>query len=104
MHACLSSLNVCSLSCFFFQAEDGIRDWSVTGVQTCALPISIGCGMVAAPHPMVAGMHERDYYQGKVTMATPEQRAWADAREAELARAAASADAPTATSTEASVR
>src|SRR5437016_3193479 len=26
----------------FFQAEDGIRDWSVTGVQTCALPIS-GC-------------------------------------------------------------
>src|SRR5262249_59388041 len=27
--------------CFFFQAEDGIRDWSVTGVQTCALPIYI---------------------------------------------------------------
>src|SRR5262249_62183981 len=27
---------------FFFQAEDGIRDWSVTGVQTCALPISLG--------------------------------------------------------------
>src|SRR5258706_11268351 len=26
---------------FFFQAEDGIRDWSVTGVQTCALPISL---------------------------------------------------------------
>src|SRR5258706_5977235 len=25
----------------FFQAEDGIRDWSVTGVQTCALPILI---------------------------------------------------------------
>src|SRR5438093_13677170 len=24
---------------FFFHAEDGIRDWSVTGVQTCALPI-----------------------------------------------------------------
>src|ERR1019366_4719255 len=29
-----------SLFSFFFQAEDGIRDWSVTGVQTCALPIS----------------------------------------------------------------
>src|SRR5438093_10799595 len=29
-----------STSFFFFQAEDGIRDWSVTGVQTCALPIS----------------------------------------------------------------
>src|SRR5438270_8632658 len=25
--------------CFFFQAEDGIRDLTVTGVQTCALPI-----------------------------------------------------------------
>src|SRR3989339_837707 len=30
----------CAIVCFFFfQAEDGIRDWSVTGVQTCALPI-----------------------------------------------------------------
>src|SRR5437764_2763252 len=27
---------------FFFQAEDGIRDTSVTGVQTCALPIFVG--------------------------------------------------------------
>src|SRR2546427_7121475 len=30
----------CPLSFFFFQAEDGIRDLTVTGVQTCALPIS----------------------------------------------------------------
>src|SRR2546430_7963551 len=29
---------------FFFQAEDGIRDLTVTGVQTCALPISSDCG------------------------------------------------------------
>src|SRR2546430_4991380 len=29
------------VSLFFFQAEDGIRDLTVTGVQTCALPISI---------------------------------------------------------------
>src|SRR5687767_15177134 len=29
---------------FFFQAEDGIRDKLVTGVQTCALPISPGSG------------------------------------------------------------
>src|SRR2546429_2549546 len=29
---------------FFFQAEDGIRDVAVTGVQTCALPISVGKG------------------------------------------------------------
>src|SRR2546429_7891893 len=27
---------------FFFQAEDGIRDVAVTGVQTCALPILVG--------------------------------------------------------------
>src|SRR2546430_6712569 len=30
----------CCMSFFFFQAEDGIRDLTVTGVQTCALPIS----------------------------------------------------------------
>src|SRR5437870_10728254 len=30
---------------FFFQAEDGIRDGHVTGVQTCALPI---CGRAAS--------------------------------------------------------
>src|SRR2546427_1756728 len=29
---------------FFFQAEDGIRDLTVTGVQTCALPILIAQG------------------------------------------------------------
>src|SRR6266511_4027687 len=28
---------------FFFQAEDGIRDFHVTGVQTCALPICRAC-------------------------------------------------------------
>src|SRR5262249_60062743 len=51
MYWCTSGIDWCrsfargqgSLSCqlffFFFQAEDGIRDWSVTGVQTCALPI-----------------------------------------------------------------
>src|SRR5258706_8681196 len=32
---------LCGCFFFFFQAEDGIRDWSVTGVQTCALPISM---------------------------------------------------------------
>src|SRR6266496_868657 len=33
----VGSLNAASI--FFFQAEDGIRDLYVTGVQTCALPI-----------------------------------------------------------------
>src|SRR2546422_6999660 len=44
---------------FFFQAEDGIRDVAVTGVQTCALPISIGAttsrlpfGHHGANHPV----------------------------------------------------
>src|SRR3989442_8600742 len=31
---------------FFFQAEDGIRDADVTGVQTCALPISPVCRLM----------------------------------------------------------
>src|SRR5207237_10590752 len=35
----LCSLGSLSFLIFFFQAEDGIRDSSVTGVQTCALPI-----------------------------------------------------------------
>src|SRR5947209_9072559 len=33
------SVHLTSLFVFFFQAEDGIRDIGVTGVQTCALPI-----------------------------------------------------------------
>src|SRR5690606_40127692 len=33
-------VRVIIISFFFFQAEDGIRDFHVTGVQTCALPIS----------------------------------------------------------------
>src|SRR5205807_3805399 len=41
-------LNImCSLFFFFFfQAEDGIRDYKVTGVQTCALPIFFGSGSI----------------------------------------------------------
>src|SRR2546427_352669 len=34
---------------FFFQAEDGIRDLTVTGVQTCALPILAVLPLFAAP-------------------------------------------------------
>src|SRR5216684_6726577 len=36
---------------FFFQAEDGIRDVAVTGVQTCALPISAGWSSALACAP-----------------------------------------------------
>src|SRR6267143_2962147 len=46
---------------FFFQAEDGIRDGTVTGVQTCALPILPG--EVATPilekRPVPPPPHER---------------------------------------------
>src|SRR2546429_6986431 len=37
------------LLCVFFQAEDGIRDVAVTGVQTCALPISLISGLFQGP-------------------------------------------------------
>src|SRR2546430_4902765 len=36
----------CGYLFFFFQAEDGIRDLTVTGVQTCALPIYLVAGIV----------------------------------------------------------
>src|SRR5258707_6516918 len=46
---------------FFFQAEDGIRDIGVTGVQTCALPISPAgatvAGRVARRGPLGLGAH-----------------------------------------------
>src|SRR5690554_5244038 len=41
---------------FFFQAEDGIRDADVTGVQTCALPICRS-RLRALLHPQPAGSH-----------------------------------------------
>jgi len=51
-------------------------------------------GMLPAPHPMVPGTTETDYYQGKVTQSVPEQQAWVEARNAESGDgAAAPADA-----------
>src|SRR5690348_17880934 len=44
-------------SFFFFQAEDGIRDGRVTGVQTCALPISQGLFVLVTRGP---GLRVRD--------------------------------------------
>src|SRR6266496_286800 len=40
---------------FFFQAEDGIRDLYVTGVQTCALPICDRAARGAPPRPWLSG-------------------------------------------------
>src|SRR5437868_11054648 len=43
---------------FFFQAEDGIRDRNVTGVQTCALPILVHAGTCVNQKPIVKkGQH-----------------------------------------------
>src|SRR2546430_11077023 len=44
---------------FFFQAEDGIRDLTVTGVQTCALPIS---GKAVTRQPCGSSATYRDYH------------------------------------------
>src|SRR2546430_9661084 len=45
---------------FFFQAEDGIRDLTVTGVQTCALPISHPHEIAAAIERLLADAGERE--------------------------------------------
>src|SRR5258708_9637357 len=48
---------------FFFQAEDGIRDDLVTGVQTCALPILARSAPVTGqccPHPRPRAAHNPD--------------------------------------------
>src|SRR5205807_7557580 len=37
----------------FFQAEDGIRDYKVTGVQTCALPIWLWVGASVTPNHLI---------------------------------------------------
>src|SRR3712207_7374833 len=50
---------------FFFQAEDGIRDIGVTGVQTCALPIFEGWP-TARPNPRAAtGDRSREWSGGR---------------------------------------
>src|SRR6266511_2963338 len=43
---------------FFFQAEDGIRDFHVTGVQTCALPIA-GCAILPRRSRALRGARDR---------------------------------------------
>src|ERR1039457_3677840 len=42
----------------FFQAEDGIRDYKVTGVQTCALPIFTSCGKTPISRALYQGTTE----------------------------------------------
>jgi len=58
---------------FYELADNNRADLIFTKDQLLA-PVQEG--MLPAPHPMVADMEERDYYQGKVTRATPEQEEW----------------------------
>src|SRR5256885_13262568 len=51
---------------FFFQAEDGIRDYKVTGVQTCALPIS--------PEGAAVQSHAREVRRGQGRGGQPVRR------------------------------
>src|SRR5437588_5589702 len=53
---------ICFFFFFFFQAKDGIRDHCVTGVQTCALPIS---GGRAAPRPVLRAAGLRREARGR---------------------------------------
>src|SRR2546429_6192111 len=60
------ALEVCFV--FFFQAEDGIRDVAVTGVQTCALPICPGAreaGVAIYIDRQLAGPYGRDRYRSE---------------------------------------
>src|SRR2546425_3701896 len=54
---------------FFFQAEDGIRDKLVTGVQTCALPISDRDVRISGEVAIdLEGERDRRQHQGKARM------------------------------------
>src|SRR5689334_23952974 len=58
----------CSFVFFFFQAEDGIRDGTVTGVQTCALPIC-SSGLTA---PAAVGLSTRSHVNSLVLIGMTE--------------------------------
>src|SRR6266568_7170613 len=78
---------------FFFQAEDGIRDGTVTGVQTCALPIypqqtgmspwaagglgAVGGGLLGYQLGQMAGEHDQQLQEGDA--GNPDQMATLDA-------------------------
>src|SRR6476620_12139663 len=58
---------------FFFQAEDGIRDIGVTGVQTCALPICMSARMDEALIQMSAGELAAEIARGEVSAIRSEE-------------------------------
>src|SRR5437762_11365438 len=62
---CCLILETSSNFYFFFQAEDGIRYTSVTGVQTCALPICFAAALHAVVREDRAAGKTRDRGRGK---------------------------------------
>src|SRR5256885_5261080 len=63
---------------FFFQAEDGIRDYKVTGVQTCALPIC-SCPRLTGGRPSILNQMASDPVKGMTEDVGAERtpgRAW----------------------------
>src|SRR5699024_11703211 len=54
----------------FFQAEDGIRDRNVTGVQTCALPISLFVQSDVPAHAELGWMLQSMTYMGELERMT----------------------------------
>src|SRR5256885_12727949 len=65
---------------FFFQAEDGIRDYKVTGVQTCALPIFRDAYRIDAAHRplIIAGGPHAIYESYDLFSANPTRPGGAD--------------------------
>src|SRR3712207_8925125 len=58
---------------FFFQAEDGIRDIGVTGVQTCALPISSRYPEATRPAPISISRRAWSHTIRRIGCARPEE-------------------------------
>src|SRR5258708_24446883 len=63
---------------FFFQAEDGIRDDLVTGVQTCALPISCAStsGASGQPNQALSPLARTPMATAGLTQSAPECQVW----------------------------
>lgn len=58
----------------FYELADNNRGDLIFTKEQLLAPLQEG--MLPPPHPMVDGLEERDYYQGKVAKATPEQERW----------------------------
>src|SRR3712207_7281460 len=66
---------------FFFQAEDGIRDIGVTGVQTCALPISFASGRTGVGGPTsISGLRREENPEGTATTRAEGGQPWGSVR------------------------